>query len=229
MNHRPRNFLTIGLVTALASACLAAGLAESASQPKDAGNPKPGSIQPIPPSMEKERPAASLKVGDAAPPIKIDEWVKGDPVAAFEKGKVYVVEFWATWCPPCRAAIPHLTKLQRQYKDATVIGVTGSERKPESGPDNRLDNLRKFVKDQGDSMDYRVAYDSDREMMKDWMEAAGRNGIPAAFIVGGDGHIAWIGHPSKLDEPLGKAVEESKQPAKPARRSTTKPEPKPGR
>ncbi|HRJ50821.1 MAG TPA: redoxin family protein, partial [Phycisphaerales bacterium] len=175
MKQHARKTLTIGIAATLASACIAAGLSESPGQPKDAGNPKPGSVQPISPSMEKDRPAASLKVGDAAPPIKVDEWVKGEAVGSFDKGKVYVVEFWATWCPPCRAAIPHLTTLQREYKDVTIIGVTGSERRPESGPDKRLDNLKKFVKDQGDSMNYRVAYDSDREMVKDWMEAAGRN------------------------------------------------------
>ena len=58
---------------------------------------------------------AGLKVGDPAPPIKVGEWVKGDSVAGFEPGKVYVMEFWATWCPPCVAAIPHISELQAKY------------------------------------------------------------------------------------------------------------------
>lgn len=41
--------------------------------------------------------AQTLKVGDAAPPLAITEWVKGDAVGGFEAGKAYLVEFWATW------------------------------------------------------------------------------------------------------------------------------------
>ncbi|GMV26241.1 MAG: hypothetical protein AMXMBFR58_22720 [Phycisphaerae bacterium] len=162
---------------------------------------QPAADKPAEKPAQKER-EITLKVGDKAPAIKVDKWIKGEQVTGFEKGRTYVVEFWATWCGPCRASIPHLTELQKQHKDVTVIGVTGSERKPASGPDNRLENLEKFVKDQGEKMDYRVAYDSDREMVKEWMDASGQAGIPTAFIVDGEGKIAWIGHPLKMDEPL---------------------------
>src|SRR5262249_37587197 len=72
--------------------------------------------------------AEGLKLGDPAPKLDVKEFIKGDPVPSLEKGKVYVVEFWAPWCPPCRTSIPHLTELQKKHKDAVFIGVSIAER-----------------------------------------------------------------------------------------------------
>ncbi|MGH7133224.1 MAG: TlpA family protein disulfide reductase [Phycisphaerales bacterium] len=150
------------------------------------------------------KPEATLKVGDKAPAIAVDKWVKGEPVKGFEKGKVYVVEFWATWCGPCIAMIPHMTEMQKKYKDVTFMSIAASERMPKDGADKRLENVEKFVKDQGDKMGYRVGYDSKRAMGTSYMTAAGQNGIPCSFLVDGEGKIAWIGHPSKLEAELEK-------------------------
>ena len=58
----------------------------------------------------------SLNIGDPAPPLRIREWIKGEPVQGFEKGHVYILEFWATWCRPCIAAMPHLSALAEKRK-----------------------------------------------------------------------------------------------------------------
>lgn len=152
---------------------------------------------------------AGLGVGDAAPALKVAKWNKGTPVKGFAPGKVYVVEFWATWCGPCKTSIPHLTELAKKYAGkVSVVGVSVWETDPKK-PDNAyMAKVDKFVKDMGAKMDYHVASDDLKgTMAKSWMEAAGQDGIPAAFVVNQEGKIAWIGHPmSGLDEVLEKVV-----------------------
>ena len=134
--------------------------------------------------------AASLSIGDAAPTLKASKWVKGGAVAKLEADKTYVVEFWATWCGPCRVSIPHLTEMAHKYTQVTFIGMDVWER----GGD--IDTaVSKFVEKMGDKMDYHVAMDTeDTFMANSWMKAADQNSIPTAFLVQ-QGKIVWIGHP----------------------------------
>jgi thiol-disulfide isomerase/thioredoxin len=147
--------------------------------------------------------AARVNVGDPAPPLTVGKWVKGQPVTEFEKGKVYVVEFWATWCGPCKRAIPHLTELAKSNPDVTFIGANVLEENDSA--------VEPFVKEIGDKMDYRVATDDkstieDGAMLDGWMKAAGQNGIPATFIINKEGKIAWIGLPTQMDPVLASVV-----------------------
>jgi thiol-disulfide isomerase/thioredoxin len=139
--------------------------------------------------------ADNLGPGKAAPKLEIKDWIKGDKFTEFEAGKVYVVEFWATWCGPCKTSIPHLTELAKANPDVKFLGVSIWE-------DNDGSNIANFVKEMGDKMDYNVAYSGNKEgMSKSWMEAAGQNGIPSAFIIK-DKTVQWIGHPMSMEEPL---------------------------
>ena len=147
-----------------------------------------------------------LTVGDPAPKVEVEKFVKGTPVTGFEKGKVYVVEFWATWCGPCIRAFPHLSELQAKHKDkVTFIGVNVWEEDEYTA--DTLKNVEKFVTGQGDKMAYTVAFDGKAKKTDTaYMKATGQNGIPAAFIVDSEGRVAWMGHPMGMDKVLEDVV-----------------------
>lgn len=160
--------------------------------------------------INPEKPG--LSIGDPAPRLEVFKWLKGTPVEGFKKDKVYVMEFWATWCGPCIMAMPHLSKLAQQYRDkVTVIGVSVWENNRKPVPDAAA--IQKFVDEQGNNMDYTVAMDDPGKnfVSESWLRAAGIRGIPATFVIGGDGKIAWIGHPLKLDSILKEIVERPEQ------------------
>jgi thiol-disulfide isomerase/thioredoxin len=147
------------------------------------------------------RAAATLKIGDDAPKLQVSKWVQGDAVKEFEPGKTYVVEFWATWCGPCKVSIPHLNELYQKYKDKGMV-VIGQDCWEEDQAE-----VAPFVKKMGTNMTYRVALDDTNKMEKGamavtWMDAAGQSGIPTAFIINKHGKVAWIGHPMTMTEKL---------------------------
>lgn len=153
--------------------------------------------------------APTLKIGDKAPALTVAKWAKGTPVKTMEAGKVYVVEFWATWCGPCRASIPHISELAKKNPKVTFIGVNVWE--TQNPKDNSyFGQVEKFVAEMGDKMSYNVAIDGfEGAMAKNWMAAAGQRGIPAAFIVDHTGTIAWIGHPMEMDDVLPKVLDKT--------------------
>lgn len=145
-------------------------------------------------------------IGSAAPVLDIAHWVSpsdiaGKPVTKFEDGQIYIVEFWATWCGPCIASMPHLAEIQEKYRDKNVRIISVS--------DEPLKTVESFLKQEGPggktfgdiTSVYSLTTDPDRSVYEAYMDAAGQNGIPTAFIVGKDGFIEWIGHPTSMDDP----------------------------
>jgi thiol-disulfide isomerase/thioredoxin len=124
-----RSLLTL-VVAAFGCSCLVA-----------ADDPKPAKDLP------------TLKVGDAPPPLKATKWLTGSEAKAFEKGKVYVVEFWATWCGPCVVMMPHLGDIQEELgpKGVTVIGFTAKD------GGNTPEKVSQFVAKRSGKLGYTIA------------------------------------------------------------------------
>ena len=160
-------------------------------------------------------PAAELGIGSKAPALDIEHWVQDGngffkPVTKFARGKVYVVEFWATWCGPCIQSMPHLAELQNKYRGRGVQIVSIS--------DETLDEVKALMLQQYDESGktfqqvtsaYSLTTDPDGSNHVAYMEAANQTGIPTAFIVGKTGLIEWIGSPFDMDEPLEEVVTDS--------------------
>ncbi|MCH2213435.1 MAG: redoxin family protein [Fuerstiella sp.] len=143
--------------------------------------------------------APGSPAGDVA--VKV---VHGAPFESIQSGSVYVVEFWATWCGPCLAGMPHLSELQNQYQGKVqFIGVTEEDE----------GHVMEFLKQDGgneaiwaDVLTYTIAVDQNQTTHKEYFFAAQQRGIPCAFIVNAESSIAWIGHPAQIDGPLEAVV-----------------------
>ena len=124
-------------------------------------------------------------------------------------GKTYVVEFWATWCGPCIASMPHLSEMYDKYKGkVNFYSVnTWDFNTKTPGTKEEVDTHNSRVKDwvekNTDKMRYNIVLDDQKDTISTtWMFAAGKYGIPCAFIVNEEGTIAWVGHPMTMEKPL---------------------------
>ena len=149
--------------------------------------------------------STGLGIGDPNPGLTLAKYVKGEAVETPLEDEVTVVEFWATWCGPCLAGMPHISELQKEYGDEVrFIGVTREE---ESVVTKFLASTGPGGKTWDEVITYRLALDENDWTNNAYMRAANQNGIPCAFIVGRDGVVEWIGHPGGIDEPLKQIVD----------------------
>ena len=153
----------------------------------------------------QNKPTPFLNLGDPAPRLNELIWIKGKPIEKFEKGKIYVLEFWATWCIPCIAAMPRFSKLAREFKKKAVfVGIDVLEKKSTS-----INKVIAFVDSMRYKIKFHVAVENSQFMDSEWLKASNYPGIPTAFIVDADGNLAWIGHPMHLHEVLVKILNKS--------------------
>jgi len=133
------------------------------------------------------------KIGSAAPPISIREWVTGEIKGPNPfRNKTVILEFWATWCAPCIAAIPHLNSLADKFASKDVVFVSITSEEP-----TLVENFlaRKMMKSF-------VVLDKLVGDVGATQKAYGVTGIPHTFLIDKRGILRWHGHPNNLTEKL---------------------------
>lgn len=111
-----------------------------------------------------------------APEFVVEEWISQQPKM---KGKFVLIDFWATWCTPCRKAIPELNEFAKKFKKKlVVIGISNET----------ADNVKKMKKP---NIEYYSAVDTKGVMMK----ALGVNAVPHVILIDPKGIVRWEGYP----------------------------------
>lgn len=131
--------------------------------------------------------AAAPEVGQAAPKIAVGEWLSGELKGAGPfAGKTVVLEFWATWCRPCWAVIPHMNKLVEKFAGDDVVFVSMSHEKREI-----VERFRTAI-----TMKARVALDQNDETSRSYSVET----IPFMYLIDPNGYVRWKGHPAAFSE-----------------------------
>ena len=132
------------------------------------------------PLTAQETPAkriwATSFLGKKAPDFVVEKWLTAEPQ---RQGKFLLLDFWATWCAPCRQAIPELNALQKKFAtNLVIIGVSDE-------PEEKVRALKE------PKLEYASALDTQGRMKK----ALGVKGIPHVILIDPDGYVRWEGFP----------------------------------
>jgi thiol-disulfide isomerase/thioredoxin len=135
--------------------------------------------QPVerPTDMTREaRMNAKSFLNQQAPDLIVEKWLTPEPN---RRGKFTLIDFWATWCPPCRRAIPELNGYYEKFGDKlVVIGIS----------DETEEAVRKLV---SPKIEYAVAIDTQARTKK----TVEVTGIPHVLIIDPQGIVRWEGYP----------------------------------
>lgn len=126
----------------------------------------------------------SPALGEEPPEVAAAQWLNtdGPQTLAGLRGNVVLIEFWATWCRPCVAGIPHMNELQTKYGDKglRILSITDDDQR----------TVEEFQKHAKSPIEYPIGTGSELG------NKYGVGGIPHAFLVGRDGKLVWEGHPA---------------------------------
>lgn len=136
---------------------------------------------------------SNIKVNEKAPKINITHWIENVPTNKSLDNKFTVLEFWATWCGPCIAAVPHMNKIQSEFnnKDLVYISIT----------DESVEKVKRSLK----RIDFKsiVVTDLTKETQINFGD--GKKGLdtyPLTVLIDNKGIIKWIGEPKKLNSKI---------------------------
>ncbi len=130
----------------------------------------------LPGEKEEKRLWAQSFLWEKAPEFVVEQWLTPKPDT---KGRYLLVEYWATWCSPCRRSIPVLNQIHRRFGDRlVVVGIS----------DETRDAVLALEEPK---IEYHLAIDTQARMKK----ALGVTGIPHAIIIEPGGHVVWEGFP----------------------------------
>ena len=116
-------------------------------------------------------------MGKPAPNLEGEAWISDKP--SIKKGQYVLIDFWATWCGPCRKAIPDLNKWHKEFSEKLVVIGISAEKK------------EKVIKMKSPKVQYYSAVDSHKVMSKQ----LGIKGVPHVIIINPKGIVVWEGYP----------------------------------
>ncbi len=106
------------------------------------------------------------------------------------KGKIIFLNFWATWCPPCRAEMPHMEEFYSKYKDEDVVilAVNSTSVELKGGTDDKAaeKKVRSFIEEYGYT--FPILLDRNDEAWKIYYQA----GVPANYIIDKEGIVRYL-------------------------------------
>jgi thiol-disulfide isomerase/thioredoxin len=145
----------------------------------------------------EQRAKHDAMIGKPAPTLDLSGWMNGQLDAEAMKGKIVVVDFWATWCGPCIRAIPHNNEMAEKYKDkgVVILGICGSPKGQEK--------MEQVAKDKG--ITYPIAKDHNNVSAPAWNVMW----WPTYAVVDRKGIVRAVGlKPDYVDEVVEKLLAE---------------------
>ena len=150
--------------------------------------------------LDTEPASTVVPPGTIAPPIKAEGWLQGELGIEQMTNKVVVLDFWASFCRPCRREAPELVRIQEAYgpKGVAFVGLT-------SDSSNEVEDVEEFLDATG--ITWPNGYGADETFI-----AYGVEYIPTTVVVGADGRVYWNSdRPGTLEQALDRALNRAGQ------------------